>query len=374
MHIIKLSPSNHTEVIKQVIRVLQSGGIVIYPTETCYGVGVDATNPEAVKKLLAYKERPSGKAISIAVCDEEMARKYVEVNETARNLYKNFLPGPVTVISRSKHNVAQGIEAEDGSLGIRIPDYPFTLELIKQFGKPITATSANLSGRKTPYSVQDILNTASEKNKKLIDLIIDAGELSPNPPSTVVDTRMNDERVLREGSILPGFSYKSYTTYTSYSEEETQRLGERLMKKFVPKLAEGCVIFALQGELGAGKTQFAKGVAKALGITENVTSPTFTIVKEYEFRHPERMRRIQIDSSAPPQNDGVLYHIDTWRMQDDSELKQLGFTDMIKPGNVVVIEWVEKISQLVNIIKSSTQIVHIVIEGENETREIKILS
>ena len=83
MQIIKLSKTNQQEIILKAIAVLKKDGIIIYPTETCYGVGVDATNSEAVKKLLTYKERPTGKAISIAVSDEQMAQKYVKVNETA---------------------------------------------------------------------------------------------------------------------------------------------------------------------------------------------------------------------------------------------------------------------------------------------------
>src|SRR3989344_8426246 len=100
-----LTGKNTESVLEEATGVLNRGGLIIYPTETCYGVGVDATNPDAVKKLLSYKERPEGKAISVAVADEAMAREYVDVNETAQNLYENFLPGPITVISESKHKI-----------------------------------------------------------------------------------------------------------------------------------------------------------------------------------------------------------------------------------------------------------------------------
>ena len=381
MQRILLTATNQREAIKKAVRVLAEGGLIIYPTETCYGVGVDATNPDAVKKLLAYKDRPEGKAISVAVADEAMAREYVDVNETAQNLYENFLPGPITVISESKHKIAPGIEAEDGSLGIRIPNYPFTLELIKQFGKPITATSANLSGRKTPYAIKDILDNTSEKNRKLIDLVIDAGELPHNPPSTVVDTRLNDERILREGSIRFQNRISNIPTSPAYggirrasknqkdksniknfitkTPEETQNLGEKLMKNLLPKLQNKCVVFALQGELGAGKTQFAKGVARALGIKENVTSPTFTLIKEYEFSFANRQSSIV---------NRTLFHIDTWRMQEEKELADLGFEKMIRPGNVIVIEWAEKIYGLLNTSYSSSIIVRVSLDtiGEKE--------
>lgn len=350
---LSLTPQTKSNVLLTAIEILEKGGLVVYPTETCYGIGVDATNQEAVKKLLHYKERPEGKAISIAILNREMAEKYVEVNEIAENLYKNFLPGPVTVISNSKHNVAKGIEAEDGSLGIRMPNYPFTLELIKAFGKPITATSANMSGRKTPYNIEDILNNIPEKKKELIDLIIDVGELPHNPPSTVVDTRLNDVKTLRQGEL--SFSDKYSKIFTTKSAEETQKIGEDLMRELLLELKNKSVVFALQGDLGAGKTQFAKGVARALGINENVTSPTFTIVKEYEF------------------NSSKLFHIDTWRMENENELKDLGFEEMMRPGNVIVVEWMQKAKELIERLENKAVIKWIIIEGKDEEREIKII-
>ena len=111
MKIIKTDQTDSGQLIQETVKVLQEKGMVVYPTETCYGLGVDATNQEAVDKLLQYKERPEGKAIAIAAVDEKMASQYVCLNETARNVYQHFLPGPLTVISRSHGKVAQGLEA-----------------------------------------------------------------------------------------------------------------------------------------------------------------------------------------------------------------------------------------------------------------------
>ncbi|NMB82327.1 MAG: threonylcarbamoyl-AMP synthase, partial [Ignavibacteria bacterium] len=148
MKIVKLDKN----VVNEVVSVLKSGGLVIYPTETLYGIAADPTNPDAIKKLTTYKNRPLGKPYSIAVTDIDMASKYVELNTTAVNLYKRFLPGPLTVISKGKHKLAPGVESEDGSLGVRVPDYQLVSEIINKFGKPITATSANASYKKRPYS------------------------------------------------------------------------------------------------------------------------------------------------------------------------------------------------------------------------------
>ena len=376
MNTIRISDHDRQDIVAKTVRVLRSGGLIVYPTETCYGVGADATNPEAVAKLLRYKQRPEGKAISIAVCDQNMAEAYVDINETARNIYRTLLPGPVTVISDSRvSGVVKGILAEDGSLGVRIPDFPLMIEIIRAFGKPVTATSANRSGKKTPYSIGDIVAHQTQKKLDLIDLVLDAGELPHYPPSTVVDTRMNDERVLREGSVgftrLSGKSNKTnkaYKTYTTNAEVGTQKLGENLMKKYLPQLSSSCVMFALQGDLGAGKTQFTKGIARALGITETISSPTFVLVKEYEIKisNGEFLISNQIPNSK-------LYHIDTWRMQNAHELVNLGFYDMVKPGNVIVVEWVEKAADMVKKVMKQKDVivVHVTIEQEGSKRSIQ---
>ncbi|MCX6704377.1 MAG: L-threonylcarbamoyladenylate synthase, partial [Candidatus Woesebacteria bacterium] len=139
MQIIK----NDKNAVRVATEILKSGGLVIYPTETLYGIGADATNPKAIQKLTKYKNRPFGKPYSIAVTDQKMAEEYVELNTSAKNLYKEFLPGPLTIISKGKHKVAHGVESEDGTLGIRIPDFKLVMDIVKKLGKPITATSAN---------------------------------------------------------------------------------------------------------------------------------------------------------------------------------------------------------------------------------------
>src|SRR5258708_6009897 len=201
MKTIKLDLSNFSEAIEKTLQVLEAGGLVIFPTETTYGAGVDALSQNAVDKVLAYKARREGKPLSIAVSEATMAAQYVEVRDSARNIYERFLPGPVTVISKGRGKVANGVESEFGTLGIRIPKYDFVLEVVKKFGRPITATSANGSGEKRPYSIQDIFDGISEKQKGLIDLIIDVGELPHNLPSTVIDTTLSASVIFRQGTI-----------------------------------------------------------------------------------------------------------------------------------------------------------------------------
>ncbi len=325
-----------------VIDILRRGGLVIYPTETLYGIGVDTTNPEAVKKLTEYKNRPFGKPYSIAVTDKKMAEEYVELNETAKNLYDKFLPGPLTIISKGKHKVAPGVESEDGTLGIRIPAYPKVLELVKKFGKPVTSTSANASYKKRPYKVADILENISDKQKALIDLIIDVGELPKNDPSTVVDTTLDDPVTLRQGEI----KFSDRNEILSKSEEVTQNLAKEIWQKYESHRGKRAIIFALQGEMGAGKTQFTKGLAKAMGITELVTSPTYAIENRYSI----------------PETRYSLHHFDAWRLEKSDELRVLGFEGLIKKKSVVAIEWAERVADVIREFDDEAIIIWVKIE------------
>jgi L-threonylcarbamoyladenylate synthase len=134
--------------IGKICDILNRGGLIIFPCETVYGAGADALSDEAIGRLGDYKQRPLGKPYAIMVADKKMAEEYVELNKTAKELYKKFLPGPLTIVSTGRHKVARGVESEGGTLGVRFPDYPFMLGLIKAFGRPIVATSANSSYKK----------------------------------------------------------------------------------------------------------------------------------------------------------------------------------------------------------------------------------
>jgi L-threonylcarbamoyladenylate synthase len=338
------------DVYNEAVKVLNNGGLVIFPTETCYGMGAEATNEASVQKLLVYKGGRENKAISIAVADKTMAEKYVETNETAHNLYSTLLPGPVTVISKSRGKVVKQLESDMGTLGIRIPAYPPICKLIKQLDKPITATSANSSGQKPPYSLDEWQKYTSNAKQQMVALFLDAGKLPLHPPSTLVDTTLNDLTVLRQGEVeIP----KAAKLFGSFSDGETQRLGEQLIRSVLPNKTNKPLIVAIQGELGAGKTQMAKGIAKGLSIKDNVPSPTYTIIREYQYKLNQRS--------------GILYHIDTWRLHDAKELRDLGLAQMLKPGNVMVIEWVQKMKEELTKLNNQAIIVWVDIKQISET-------
>jgi len=393
MEIVNIHDKNISE---KALTVLSSGGIVIYPTETCYGVGVDATNSEAVSKILKYKKRPEGKAISIACSTSSMASDYVEINKTAENLYKQFTPGPVTIISKSKNKTDKRLESEKGTLGIRIPDYKFMLLLVTKFGKPITSTSANSSGKKTPYSIDDIFNNISEKQKNLIDLVIDAGELPHSSPSTVLDTTTEELRVYRSGDISlsrAGEGWGEVDKHITHSAEETIELGKKIMTDNLYKLSNNTIIFLLKGDLGAGKTHFVKGIAQALGIDRIIKSPTYTYVEEYGIQLKIKNEKLKMNKSAlsnygeggmvvggevgATQNSKLkthnfFYHLDAWRIENAQDLEALGIQSWLKPGNVLAIEWPDIVHQLKEDLLKSKIVKFIQVEFEVKLDERKI--
>lgn len=192
---------------------LKPDSIILYPTDTLYALGVDATNPEMVRKLKELKGRNEGKPISIAVDSIEMMKHYAEVTPLAQLLAKKFLPGKLTLTlilkakcSMSRHRtfeqciLAEGVVAPDGSVGVRIPNHPRALALIRELGKPLTATSANVSSMETESTPEKILAQFGDK-ASWITHIIDEGALPPSGPSTVVDARGTGPVILREGAI-----------------------------------------------------------------------------------------------------------------------------------------------------------------------------
>jgi L-threonylcarbamoyladenylate synthase len=327
---INTTTTSKENLVNAAVSVLAAGGLLIFPTETTYGAGVDATNQAAVDKLLAYKSRREGKPLSIAVTDLAMAEQYVEVNDQAKKLYQRFLPGPVTVVSKSLGQVATGVESEFGTLGVRIPNYELVLEIVKALGRPVTATSANGSGEKRPYTVQDIYDGLSDKQLSLIDLVINAGQLPPNPPSTVIDTTLSTPVVFRQGEInlevtKDSTDPNSTLTLTSNSEAETRDIAKRLILKHWNEVKDTGLVIGLDGSLGVGKTIFTKGIAEFLQISETITSPTYTYIEEYDYnRHGVT---------------GKLYHLDLWKIESAEELARLEIGELLKPNNVVVIEW-----------------------------------
>src|SRR3989344_1551781 len=214
MRRVELSPDALTDVIQQASTMLRQGGVILYPTDTLYGLGADAFSNTAVDKIYEIKGRDEKKPIHCIVSDIAMAEEYAEVTNDAKLLFERLLSGGLTVILRKRPGVDGGIARDMETIGIRIPNNEFCLKLAHAFGKPFTATSANVAGHVPERSIAKILEQFSydsilppfaeaseDKQKTRIDLIIDAGELPANQPSTVVDLSGEEPVILREGVI-----------------------------------------------------------------------------------------------------------------------------------------------------------------------------
>lgn len=343
MKIVKATEQLKTEQLDSIAKILHSGGGIIYPTETCYGIGALATSEKGVGNVLRYKQRPEGKAISVAVRDRNMANKYVHINPTADNIYEKFLPGPITVISKSRGETDPRLQTEIGTLGIRIPDHTIPMQIIEYVGEGITATSANVSGGKTPYTIDDILENISDNKKKLVDLVIDYGKLPKRPPSIVIDTTTTQPEILR-GEDSQGIlraNRKPIGKWETNSEQATFGLAKKILKVIEERSrGDQAISILLSGELGAGKTHITKGFAKALGIDEIIKSPTFILERQYESK---------------VKSFNTLFHYDLWRLEEamvnkspiDELIRDLGIKEATMDRNLIAIEWPEKLPKLV---------------------------
>ncbi len=356
MEIIKLDTKNHSQIIEKAVNTLETQGLLVYPTETCYGVGVDSTNQNAVDKILKYKSKRQDKPLSVAVCDKNMAQEYAVLNETAQNIFHNFLPGPITVVCKDRGKLAKGVASSLGTLGLRLPKYPLILEIVKAFGKPITATSANVSYKKTPYSIEDILENTSQRQKNLLSLMIDAGELPKRKPSTVMDTTLEGIHILREGDI----SIQNCRVFLSEGEEKTQKFAKQILEEIEEHIGNKLILFELYGDLGAGKTYFTKFFNHFLGVTDSIVSPTFTLCNEYKTCY--KGKKLEI------------YHIDAYRMYDPREMDDLGSDNIFSDSHLVFIEWASKVEEYLSDYKKKALVVKLhLIHVSPEVRKIEYL-
>lgn len=194
-------PNQVKEVIEEAVRVLNNGGLIVYPTETCYGLGVDATNDQAVDKLWNFKGERGDKPVLIAVSSVKMAEENAELTELANNITQKYWPGPVSIVALSKNKVSDKVQGGKETVGLRMPNQTLVLSMIKKLDKPITSTSANISGGSNPYSLEQFLASTPVERVALVDLFIDGGVIPERLPSTLVDTTGKEVAVLRQGEI-----------------------------------------------------------------------------------------------------------------------------------------------------------------------------
>lgn len=318
---------NSKKAVAAACDVLLADGLLVYPTDTCYGLAVLATSSNAVTKLLEHKTKGQSRGVPIAVKSQVMAERYVELSAEAQNLYRQFLPGPLTIVSQSKHVVDNRLEADKGTLAVRIPDHDFVLRLLSELDLPITTTNPLPAGQGFAYSLAQLTERLSPKLRSAIPLMIDGGQLPVVPPSTVIDTTQVDNVVYRQGALQVKLSYQGH----SNSAGETEQLAQQLMQQWLKEAGNAPILILLNGSLGAGKTYFAKGIGRALNIAQTINSPSYTYVTEYEF--------------SPGH---FLWHLDPWRVGSAADLKLLLTKEMFTQGNIVMIEWASRVVPLLD--------------------------
>jgi len=196
---IKVTAKNPEEsVIQKACSILKEGGLVAFPTETFYGLGADALNEQALKRVFALKRRDYAKPLLIIIAEKDQLHSLVsDIPAVAEKLMDSFWPGPLTIIFKAKKGLPSLLTGGTDTVGIRISSHPVARSLASTFGLPLTATSANLSGGRNPITAQDICNQLGEG----VDLILDAGETKGIKGSTIIDVTLSPPRIVREGDV-----------------------------------------------------------------------------------------------------------------------------------------------------------------------------
>lgn len=196
--ILKVDPQNpDPNAISTAVQTVRQGGIFVYPTDTIYGLGADALNPQAVLKVFKVKGRPLDQALPLAVADLEMAKKLAFITEKARRLIENFWPGALTIVLKRRLVVPSEVTAGRVGVGLRAPNHLVPLSIIRESNLPLVTTSANKHGKPSPTTAEDAIKQIGEE----VDLIIDAGGAEIRVGSTVIDLTKKPPVILRRGPI-----------------------------------------------------------------------------------------------------------------------------------------------------------------------------
>jgi tRNA threonylcarbamoyl adenosine modification protein (Sua5/YciO/YrdC/YwlC family) len=197
--LVKIYPENpNPKVIEQIVEVLKKGGIIIYPTDTVYGMGCDITNQRAIEKICRLRGIKPEKANFSFICsDLSHISDYIKPIDTITfRLLKKALPGPFTFILNANNNVPKLLSSNKKTVGIRVPDNTIAREIVKQLGNPILSTSIHDDDEVIEYSTDPEL--IHEKYEDRVDLVVDGG-YGDNEPSTVVDCTSGDFEIIRQG-------------------------------------------------------------------------------------------------------------------------------------------------------------------------------
>jgi len=201
-HIILDSGSKevYTGQLNKIASLLKNGKVMIYPTDTLYGLGANALDIIAISRIFGIKKQDKNKPISVIVKNIAMAKKIACIDSRVEKILKNVWPGPITIILRKKDITPYELTANTETVGIRIPSCKFIKDLMESIDFPITATSANISGEKDLLSPREILQTFSNCRCSP-DIFIDSGKIKNPEPSTIIDLTTNIPKIVRIGVV-----------------------------------------------------------------------------------------------------------------------------------------------------------------------------
>lgn len=197
--ILKVDPDNSEErILTRAAEILANGGIIAYPTETFYGLGADATNEKAVEKIFTIKGRNFKKPISLIISQADDIYPLVQdVPQTAKKLMAAFWPGALTIVFKASDKISPLLTAGSSKIGLRVSSHPGARGIVQKLKKPLTATSANLSGAPECARASEVAEQIGDK----IDAIVDLGNATGGKFSTVIDVTCTPPIILREGAI-----------------------------------------------------------------------------------------------------------------------------------------------------------------------------
>ncbi|MCX7622535.1 MAG: L-threonylcarbamoyladenylate synthase [Thermomicrobium sp.] len=188
------------QAVAEAARVLRGGGLVVFPTDTVYGVGAAVDRPDAVARLYVAKGRPLDRPIPVLIADlEQLERLAREVSEAVRRLAQRFWPGALTIVVPAQPWLPVEVVRETGAVGLRMPDHPVALAIIRVAGGAVATTSANRSGEREACTVEEAIAALGDA----VDLYVDGGRTPGGVPSTVVALEGGVVKILRRGALDP---------------------------------------------------------------------------------------------------------------------------------------------------------------------------
>ena len=192
------APNEAPENLTVAVEALQRGGVIVFPTETLYGLGADALNGAAVDKVFQLKGRDPRNPIPVLVADQEMLHTLVaKVPTAAWKLMDRYWPGPLTLVLPGRKDIPKALCNHTGGVGVRISSQPIATSLVNGLGRPLTATSANPSGKEPARTLQEAKNYFAHR----VDVFVDGGTLTSKTGSTVVEVMEDSIKIIREGEI-----------------------------------------------------------------------------------------------------------------------------------------------------------------------------